>query len=94
MANNLWRDIDSMCMGIKHGEEVDLGEVRTLLRRAQAVIEILDDLSFMEGEGLNVSAKDADDIREYHVRLNAVLTKHQVDDMLLYFSGHWDTIDE
>lgn len=94
MGNNLYNDIDRMCMNLKHGGEVDPGEVRTLLRRAQAVIEILDSLTFMGGDGLNISAQDADGMREYHVRISAVLIKQQVDDMLLYFSGHWDTVDE
>lgn len=88
MANSLYMEIDRMCMAIKHGGDVDLGEVRTLLRKAQAVTEILDSLSFLEG--LHVESKTVDQYVEFHVQINATLTREQVENVLVYMSGHWD----
>lgn len=91
MANQLYMDIDRMCMTLKHGGDFDLGEVRTLLRRAQAVVDILDSLSFLEG--LHVESKVVDHHVEFHVQINATLTREQVDSILLYISGFWEGAD-
>lgn len=91
MGNSLYMDIDRMCLTIKHGGEVDLHEVRTLLRRSQAAIEIIDSLSCYDI--FNVQAKDVEQEREYHLQINATLTRQQVDDIMLYFSNHWDSLD-
>ena len=94
MANHLHTDIDRMCMALKHdASDIDHGEIRTLLRRAQAVIDILDSLSFLEG--LHVESKeDPEGFRSYHVNIHGFLTREQTDNLLLYVSGHWDTTED
>ena len=87
MNDNLYLDIDNMCMTLKHGFDTDPHEIRTLLRRAQAAVEILDSISMYGSIAIN--KKDIDGYIENHVSLGAVLTGEQVKELLLYIAGYW-----
>lgn len=90
--NSLYMDIEAMCMTIKHApESVDLYEVRSLLRRAQYAVDILDSLSYMRN--LNIEYKSVDGYPEYITTLSSALSKEQLDNLLSYISGGWDVGD-
>lgn len=90
--NSLYMDIEAMCGTIKHASnQVDLYEVRSLLRRAQYAIDILD--SFCHIRNLNVQYDEVDGYPEYMTTLTASLSKEQLDNVLYYICGGQDVRD-
>lgn len=85
MNKGLYWDLEYACSSIKHGVDVDLDEIRYLLRRAQTAVDLLDTL--LDPEKLTVEKQEDNGYVEHRVTTVSVLTRNQLNTILEYMSG-------